>query len=792
MASSAGLNDQTADKSAQPSAWGDAFETLDIRRLLAIIWRRKWILVASIAIALCAGFIYLSQTKPAYTATSRLMWNFDQSNVSVAPALVPGFPAVPFVLLSQGEIIQSEQLIGRVVDKLKLYNDPEFNPQLAEPKWYDSYLGSIKSLFGGSSAPRTAPQADETLGTPGTMSESLGAAGSPLVIDSNLDQQAAAGDEEEPLLTPSLKSKPAIDERVRRRAIYALMGRISVILDQKNFVMRVSVTSANPKKAATIANAISEQYLTDQLEAKFDSTQRATAWLTERLQTLKVAVEESEKEVEQYRSSMSKSTGQGSDLTSQQLTQLNAELIAARTERAEAEAVYNEAENILNTTRDFSKVAINSPSIEVGRRELSSLKQQEAELLSRYGERHPRIVNLRAEIAEAQNRITYEIQSYVQELKQKRDIALAREQTLNASLRSMERQSLQQDQASIRLRQLEREAEANRAVYQAFLSRFTETRDQEDLHQSDARIIAKATAPGTPSYPDKQMVLLICAGVGIVIGAGLVFVLEQLDNTFHTREQVLAETGTPCIGMIPLAESAKRRGDVLSAVVDNPSSVLAESIRGIRTSLLATDVDNPGQVTLVSSALPSEGKSVAALLLSEICTGTAGSVLLIDADLRRPTLHDALNVSNDIGLFEILTGANTLDEAIIKSPKAHFDAIVASTTDVNAADLVSSQAFKDFLQTVRSRYDVVVIDSPPTQAVSDAIIMSPLVDRVLFVARWKHTARESVAAGLSQFTEHGTKVSGVVLSQVDVKRYARYSYGYGGYGGYYKYSNYYS
>lgn len=448
----------------------------------------------------------------------------------------------------------------------------------------------------------------------------------------------------------------------------------------------------------------------------------------------------------------------------------------------------------MSSSGDLASAAevLSSPLIQRLRDQEAQVIRKVSELDSRYGERHPKMIKAKAELKDLRKSIEREVQKIAQSLKNEMVVAKARENTLRSNLNQLEGKQGQQNQASIKLNELEREAKASRLLYENFLNRFKETTEQQNLQQADARIISKADVPVMASFPKKKMIVAAAFGVALFLSIILVFLLERLDNSFRSSDQLEAYTGHPAIGMIPLVTGNLINRKIVGRYpVEKPASTISEAVRTLRTSMLLSDVDNPPKVVGVTSTVPSEGKSTVSLWLAEVCAMSGQKVLIIDCDLRRPSVHRTLEMPNDYTLVEILAEECTLKEAIQKDTKSGMHVITGKVTQANALDLLSSAHMTKTLDELRKHFDMIILDCPPILAVSDAKIVGQLADKMLYGVKWDSTPRGLVQAGLRAAAEAKIDLAGVVMTQVNVKKHARY--GYGDYGYYYgKYKDYYT
>jgi capsular exopolysaccharide synthesis family protein len=350
----------------------------------------------------------------------------------------------------------------------------------------------------------------------------------------------------------------------------------------------------------------------------------------------------------------------------------------------------------------------------------------------------------------------------------------AKEASLRKTLDTLQGSTAQQDKAQVQLHELERETQANKALYEDFLNRFKQTTAQEDLRQADARLVSSATPPGLPSYPNKTLFLNIAIAVSIFIGILVAFVLEHLDNGFRTPDQLEKLIGLSTLGMVPLVAKGPQPHEV---VVEQPVSQYSEAVRSVRTALRYSDVDDPPKVVLVTSSLPSEGKTVFATSLARSVARSGARALLVDCDLRRPVSSKLLGVDSGAGLVDYFDGDASLESIIGVDQRSGMHFITAKGGTANPQDILSSQHMRSFLELMRSRYDLIALDSPPILAVSDAIILSHIVDTTIYIVRWEKTPRHVVQGAVKAMRANGGPIAGAVLSRVNTRRHARYGFG---------------
>jgi len=725
---------------------------IEIRQILLTLWRRRIFILAMTGLVTIIAILVVAQIKPRYTASTQAMIESRQNKVTDIESVVSGLSPDMAAVLSEVEVIRSRSLLERLVFKLALHRDPEFNADLKkEPAW--------RAYF----KPETYIPLDWLI--------SLGLK------------------KPEQILPPSEEAA-----RTESQVVSAVQNRLSVAPVRRSLVISISFVSEQPRKAALIANTIADLYIVDQLESKFDATQRATSWLSERLTTLKDNVEKAERAVETYRVSVSNQVGQRTEMTSQQISELNTQIILAQTKRAEAQARLDQVERLLNAGgAEFSSAAevLNSALIQRLRSQEAEVIRKVSELASRYGDRHPTMIKAKNELRDLRLSIEGEVKKIAQSLRNEMIVARAREATLQRNLDRLESRNSVQSRAAIRLRELEREAQSNRVLYENFLNRFKETSSQENLQQADARIISRADVPASATFPKTKLIVLIAAVFGFFVSVILVFLLERLQNTFRSTEDLETETGSPVLGIVPSVSNLLGRDVVARWITEKPTSSAAEAIRNLQTSIRLSDVDNPPKIVSVSSSTPGEGKSTLAVWLAQLTAMSGKKVLLIDCDLRKPAVHRSLKISNEHTIIDVLSEACRTADAVQKDDETGLFIITAKDVGGNALDLLSSKQMIDLLKGLREQFDLIVLDAPPILAVADARVIGRLADKVVYVVRWNETPKGLVRAGLKVALEAGIDLAGVVMTQVNTKKHAYY--GYHDYGYYYgKYKGYYS
>lgn len=724
-----------------------AERTFDLRDALNFVWRQWRFVAAILAASVLVGIVILLRATPIYTATAQVLLDPRKPKIMGEEQFYTEVALSPFAVETESAVIRSTALLRRVVEREKLVPSEdlaslrkEAQPKKEQPAPGTSILGELSSVLSGER--KTAES--EMLSYP------------PKVV----------------------------------RAIEGLRAATTVTRLPQSYIVTISFAAPDPARAARMANAIADAFIIDKLDARYEAAQRASEWLSDRLAELRNQVRDSEAAVAKFREEHGLLSGNSSiTLNEQQLADLNGKLVAARTELAEKKArldlltsVQSKGGNLQTLLPDLVK---DSQAVTALRSQLASITQREADLLARYGDRHPLVINVRAERQDVERHIANEVQKLAANVKNDYEIAKARADSLEAALKQVTGKGNLDSGAVATLRELERTAAINKTLFEQFLQRSKITQEQSTFEVREARIITPALPPSRPSSPNKLRTMLAAVGIGLLLGLTAAFGKEMLNSGFTTPKQIEEMLGLPLLSSVSRLDPAELSidGKTISLpqyVVSKPLSRYSESMRALRSGIQMTDVDNPPKVVQVTSALPSEGKTTIAMSLAA-STATSGlKVLFIDADLRRPSATKILSGKAEEGLVDILMGTATLQSAIHYSEDTKFWVIGAGSKTQNPPDLLSSERMKSLIANLRSSFDFVVIDTPPAGPVIDPIIVTNIVDKVVFVVRWASTARELIERTLQQVSTR-KNVAGVVFNQVvdrEAQKYGKHAYTY--------------
>lgn len=730
---------------------------VDLRELLAILNRRRWVILSTVMLITTLAALIGAQITPTYTARAVLMIDPKQAKVIDTEQVAQGLGSDMATVETQLRLIRSRENLQRVVEDMRLYNDPEFNPLMRAGPIRQVELtvqGPWQSLFAW-------------------LPESW------LIATGLAEEPVEMTDEDAVLLA-------------QETAITRVEKQLDVTQEGRSYVLAVRFTSENPQKAAAIANKVVQTFVDEQLAAKEAVTIKASDWLGDKLEQLKREVERSERAVEDFRFANNLLDTEKGPLNDQQLANINQQIIDARAYLSGIQAKLDQIKQMRKSGEGIDSLSeVLSSAVIINLRALETdLLRQEADLRATYGAKHPRVQTLRSERKGVADKIQAEIDRIAKSLQSDAGAQAKRIASLEQSLNETKANTAADRTAEVKLRELEREAMANRTLYEQFLARYKETREQEEIVEPDARVISIASAPKEPSSPGPKLFAAVGFGASLMLGTLLALFLERLDVGLRSQGQVERALGIPAIGLVPRLDRLRGGTKPHRYLVEKPLSAYAESIRSIYTALQLADVDSPPKVVMVTSSLPQEGKTTLSLSLATFAARSAQRVLLMDLDLRHPSVQRDTALEVRTGLIELMSGEVTLDEALHRDEPTNLDILPVKRQTGNPTDILSSQRMRALIAELRQRYDYIVIDSAPLLGVTDSRIAALFADRVLLAIRWQETTRETAQGGLRQLQDVRAPIAGAVLTQVDVRKHAQY--GYGDVGQYYgKYSKYY-
>jgi succinoglycan biosynthesis transport protein ExoP len=522
------------------------------------------------------------------------------------------------------------------------------------------------------------------------------------------------------------------DAEVRNIVINELRGALSIVPQDKSYIFTIGATTQDREKSALIANTLAQHYGDDQVAVKVAAAEKVETWLADRVANLQVQMQQAESLINTLRT-------QNTLISAEAVDALNAQSVEVTANQQAAELVLRRAYDRLDAFNAAANSDYATRAAVANDAQLMALvpdaATRDTNAEQRFNRRFNQLVlQRRGDAARAQEVVT--------SLRQEADTITARFE--------------QQTQALVEIEQTERDTEATRALYESFLTRLKETKVQIGTYQAESRLLSEAV-PGDQVAPRKSILLATAAVLGLTLGATVVLIRV--------------------LGQVPRIPSRTRPGTI-AYLEGKPTSAVAEAIRNLRTSILMSNVDSPCKVIVSTSSIPGEGKTTLAIALALNLVGLDKRVLLIEGDIRRRKFPDYFpDARAHAGLLSVISGAATLSNAVWSHPNGKIDVLMGEQSDVNAADVLSSKGFAKLISYLRDKYDYVIIDTPPVLVVPDARIISTMADAILYMVKWDSTTRHQVEDGLKQFSSVNVPVTGLVLSQVNVKGMRRYGHG---------------
>ncbi|TQF35679.1 exopolysaccharide biosynthesis protein [Bradyrhizobium sp. UNPF46] len=725
-------------------AEADGSPSQTLTSYLDIVRRQFPTIVAIVSACVILALLYLFTAAPQFTSTASMVIDTRKVQLFQQQSVLGDIAIDSATVETQVEILKSENISLAVIRDLHLIDDPEF-------------VGS-----GG--------------GVVGTI---IGAA------------------------TSLFSSRPVSSEfELTRKALGLFEKNRTIKRLGLTYVMEIGFTSKDPQKAARIANAIADAYIVDQLEAKYQATRRASVWLQDRIKELRTQASAAQKAVVDFKTANNIiATGKGL-INEQQLAEVNSQLIMAHAATAEAKARLDRLNDIFKQEIPDASVAdaLKNDTIVKLRGQYVDLASKESIWSMKYGSDHLAAVNLRRQMAEIKKNILDELKRIQESYKSDYDIAVTREEAIKSSLNNVVSESQLTNQAQVQLRELESNAQSYQAMYDNFLQRYMESVQQQSFPITEARVISAATTPLAKSYPKTPFLLGVAFIGGLILSLGVAIARELTDRVFRTTGQVEEVLGTNCIAILPKINAAgstrftKQKEDaqpnLLRYVVDQPLSRFAEAVRSLKVALDLNSVVREHRVLAVTSTLPNEGKSTLSTNLAQLMAHSGHKVILVDADLRNPSLSRALRPDASIGLVDLIAQKAQLQDVISVDPQTGLAVLPAGSTSklLHTNEVLASQAMQAVVTLLRSQYEYVVLDMPPMAPVVDVRVTSTLVDTYVFVVEWGKTKTDVVRHNLRNAPAIQDKLLGVVLNKADTKLLARYE----SYHGRYYYQKYYA
>ena len=709
-------------------------------RIAAILKHRR---IAGAAFVIVVGVMMVQTYSqvPMYRTSSRVMIQDERTTaVGNLNSNDPAFwqESDPYYN-TQYSILRSRGLARRVVRRLQLQNHPLFNGSAPKRQGIGMMIADARRKISGT-------------------------------VQSLIHRQP-----------PVPVESPSPDEEAAESGIISqFLGGVRIVPEQKTRLVEIVYESSDPQFAALAANTLAEEYTAQNLELRLATYQKNLRWLSEEVAKQEKKVTDAEAAMTQYRTDQNAlSLGDRQNITIARLNALNETVTRQRTERLQKEATYNQLKSVdpASDAADSFPVVAATPGVVEAKNRLTDLLAERARLSSRYLPSHPEMQKLDLQIKNARETLTAQRARVIESVKNDYESAVAAERSFAASLEQQKHEAMDLDRKSGSYVVLQRQADSDRQLWQSLLQQQKELQVVSNSRSNNVQVMDRAEVPGGPFSPNTRREWFTAMMAGILVAFGLAFGIEYLDDTVKTPEDVSKRLGLPLLGLVPAIRGT--RVPLLSETVPHD---FGEAFRSLRTSLVFTAGAGESRVIAVTSSQPLEGKTTTACNLATALALGGSRVLLIDADMRRPGLHQVMGVQNEAGLSQLLVGQSRVREAVQRTSEPNLFVITAGRTPPNPSELLASERMKGFLANLaHGPFDWVVLDTPPVLAVTDAVVLAGHVSAVVFVVGSEMTRRVHAERALATLRAGKPRSIGVVLNRVDFDRnkyyYARY-YGY--------------
>ncbi len=709
-------------------------EVIDLRQYILVIQRFKWrILSLAFIITMLVTVITYTIT-PKYLATATLLIESEQANVVSIQEVYGLDSSHAEYFLTQFEILKSQRIAQKVVEKLKLTTHAEFDPD----------------------------QKPKSINVKQKISELLPFL--PQRVASYTDEQRIA--------------------RKKRKVIAQFMSQLTIAPIRKTQLVKISFESESPELAAKIVNLVAEVYIENHLESKMEMTEKASSWLNDRLNLLKVKLDAAEQELRSYQEKEQLVDIDGvQGLAATEIQDISSQLLTARQRLKQSENIYNLVQLQNNKIEALAALpeVLNHQLIQKVNESLQVAQTKVFELQGTYGPKHPIIIAAKAELSSVKNNLSKQVRQLISGISNEYQASKADESSLSETLKDARKRFRNLSAFDAKQKELKRDVAINQQLYEAFFTRLKETREVGNFEAANARLVDYAKPPLLPSKPKKTLIVGLALVMSLGFGVVLAFVFEALNDGIRSVDDVESKLKQRMLGILPLQNVPRKQKLPFRLFFDKKEQAFGEAIRTLRTSLLLLNIEHDSKVIAVTSSIPSEGKTTVSFNLS-FALGQLEKTLLIDADMRRPSIAKTFEyTAYQPGLSNILAGTHKLDECIIHDDASNIDILAAGSIPPNPQELLASETFGQLITNLKQQYDRIIIDNAPTQAVSDAVLVARQSDSLIYVVKADSTREKIIKSGLNRLMAAGIRIDGVVLNRVDLKHANKY----GEYTGYY-------
>ena len=697
---------------------------LELGQYLRMLRRNKWIIILTVILCLGSGYYIAKTTEPVYRATAKILAdpyqpNADREEQHIASALVFLF------FETQYEIIRSRAIAETVVDKLNLVARTK-----QEQEQNKSALGIVKVVKEW--------------------------------VKTNLGLKLN-------------ESAPLSDEILRDLLAESLAANVIVSGGRKNQIISISYEANDPKLAAEVINALAEAYIEFGLTTRLNEVKKRQGWLATQYEQLQKNLESSERRVKQFREQQGLiSSSEQRDFASNQLYNLNISLVRAQTVLSQKSEEYALVQQIKDGSKNFSALSQVMENMATSQlvKKVAEAQNKVDELVERYGYRHPKMISARTELRSSMRSLDSEVAKVVEQIENDYKIAKTQVDNINRLIENTKDNVQDIQEESFALVSLEREVENNRRIYESFQSRLLEANVRGEINASNVHIIDTANVPRNPISPNTRKIIALSGIVGGFLGLLFSIIREFANNTFRTPDVIEDKLKTPVLGITPMVRD-KNRVFPEHQYLQDSRSPFAESINTIRTGLIFSNIDNPPKTILITSATSSEGKSTLALNLA-VAFSNIGKTLLLEVDLRKPSLLKNMNWPKSKGLTDVLASTVNISDVVMRENNNKLDIVCCGTIPQNPMELLQSEKFSKLLEALCKQYQYIILDGPPTLPVSDSCIIGSQVDGVIMAVKAEQTRIKVAKEAVTRLKNLNSNLIGSVLTVAEPAKMSYY------------------
>jgi succinoglycan biosynthesis transport protein ExoP len=730
-----------------PGSYGASEPWLTLPNVLRLLWRRLGLIILGTCTLALLGIGITLLLPPSYESETLIVVEPRREQVSNVPEVVSPLPAENAVLRSEVDALQSSGLIRSVVEHANLTSLPEFNPNLRGASGWSLIFGRDKDEQEAlnQKVATFMQQIRDFLGIGANTSEARQSQG---------------------------------DDAVSVAAAIYRNKTLNVSTDGRSLTMRLTVKSSDPDLAARLANLHAELYLEQQFTSKVQATERARNWLAERIVPLRTDLQRADAAVQRYREENQLITSsQGMTVTVQQLAELNTQLSLVRSEKAQDQARLEQVRQLIRRGSALESVpdVLASPLVQKLREQESHVSRLEAEAAARFvNANHPAVISARAQLTELQRAVKNEVNKIATSLQRAVEISSAKEQSLELALEQLTKRAAAANLSEVKLRELERDAESTRALYQTLLNRHQETSFGPLSRLADLRIISAAVVPLKPAFPKYTLFFAASMVIAAAASTGLAFLVDGFQERLRSPTQCIEMLGVRGLGLVPRIAGWRSRRIADCIVGDG---MPRDAVRSVLEILRVTRAEDRLRSISITSAVPHEGKTVLAIWLARVSAMVGLKVLLIDADLRRPAVARYLGSRTIAGpAFGTIEPGGGFQDRLREDALTGMHYLTCRQND-KVQGIASLQGVENFLQEARNLYDLIIVDSAPVLAAPESLSICQMTDGVIFAVHWGRTPPRQARQALSMLRPTKAHLLGAVVTRADVRKHLKYAYG---------------